>query len=196
MRKRTFACLLILGGCSSARTDTPQVQPSSTKPRDTDVKIAKTLEFAPSCAVIKVGETVEWWVEQGAPAVPINVTSLGTPLELFSPSLMAPLACDPSDSDTICWRHTFESAGCFTYFDTNSGNPGRPVVDDYYGTVEYVGSSGDAETGLVCVETDEHSCRGVCCNANFDCDDGYVCRERRCVSEATANESPCPADPI
>lgn len=198
MREFVFCCSLVCiaccVACASKRTNPPQVQPSSHEPRDTDIKISKTLEFAPSCAVVEAGETVEWWVEEGAPEVPINVTSLGTPVELFSPSFLPPLACDADDPDTICWRHTFETAGCFTYFDTNSGNPGRPVVDDYYGTVDFVGASGDAETGLVCVETPEHSCRGVCCNANFDCDDGFVCHERRCVSEANQTESPCPAE--
>lgn len=195
MKKIMPLFVLTVSACSGTRTDPPQVQASSTSARDTDVKINKTLEFAPACTVIDLGETIEWWVEEGAPTVPINVTSLGTPVELFSPNLVTPLACDPADPDVICWRHTFEKAGCFNYFDTNSGNPGRPVVDDYYGTVEYVGASGDAETGLVCVETDDHSCRGVCCNANFDCDEGYVCSNRRCVSRASEEQSPCPATP-
>ena len=186
--------IALIAACGRSHRDLPEVQFSSAEARDTDIKITKTLVFAPSCVAIKAGETVEWWTEEGAPAVPVNVTSLGTPVELFSPNLVAPLYCDPSAAPgKVCWRHTFEQTGCFAYYDTNSGSPGRPVVDDYYGTVTYVGQGGQAQGGLVCVEGNEGSCAGVCCNARFDCDVGYTCAQRRCVKESNREPSPCPA---
>jgi len=177
--------------CSSSRTDPPNVQGSSTQPRNTDVKITASLSFSPNCTTIRTHQTVEWWVDEDAPDVPVNVTSLGSPIELYSPNLAAPLACDSSVPKRVCWRHTFTTAGCFQYYDTNSGSPGRPVVDDYYGTVTYVGESGDVSKGLVCV-ADDDSCDGICCNSNFDCDDGYRCDSGHCVRASDGEPSPCP----
>lgn len=186
-------CLLAASACKSSR-DLPMVQFSSTRPRDADVKVTRTLVYAPACTTISAGQTVEWWVDPAAPQVAVNVTSVGTPVELFSPSLVKPLVCDRSMPDRVCWRHTFETAGCFPYYDTNSGNPGRPVVDDYYGTVSFVGASGEVTRGLVCVEGPGVTCRGVCCNANFDCDPGFTCQAGRCTA-TDGQPSPCPGTP-
>ncbi|MBI4510007.1 MAG: hypothetical protein HY698_10265 [Deltaproteobacteria bacterium] len=193
-----LGAILVLGilSCGRSHRDDPAVQFSSDRPRDTDVKISKTLEFSPACVTVKVGTTIEWWIEKGAPRVPVNVTSLGTPVELFSPNLVPPLFCDEKEPDKICWRRSFEQPGCFPYYDTNSGSPGRPVVDDYYGTTTYVGQGGDIQGGLVCVEGSGLSCKGVCCNANFDCDQGFTCHRGRCVKAGAQEASPCPAPRI
>jgi hypothetical protein len=192
---RALLVLLLVAACGRSHRDLPEVQFSSDRPRDTDVRVTDVLSFSPGCVVIDVDETVEWWVDPNAPAVPVNVTSLGTPIELFSPSLVTPYGCDSSDPDRVCWRHTFETAGCFPYYDTNSGSPGRPVVDDYYGTITYVGGSGDVEGGTICVEGPGVSCRGVCCNGNFDCSTGFTCQVGRCT-RSDGEQSPCPALPL
>lgn len=199
MKPRRLLLLLLLPvlGCRDAHRDLPTVQFSSPRPRDTDVRITKELAFKPACVAIRERQTIEWWIEEGAPQVSVNVTSLGTPVELFSPSLVPPLFCDPDKPDTLCWRHSFERAGCFPYYDTNSGSPGRPVVDDYYGTVSYIGQSDDVQRGLVCVagmdaQGRRVTCQGVCCNANFDCEPGFACQKGRCVSKTNQEPFPCP----
>lgn len=189
------AAALALAACRSSRVDPPRVQGSSTRPRDTDVRVTGSLEFAPACVAVRAGQTVEWWVDPAVSGTPVNVTSIGRPVELFSPSLVKPLACDPAAPDRVCWRHTFEGAGCFDYYDTNSGDPGRPVVDDYYGTVTYVGEAKNVSRGTVCVAGPSVSCDGVCCTSKFDCADGYVCQRSRCVRASDAQPSPCPARP-
>ncbi len=185
--------LLLLAACASNRRDElPLVQPTSTASPNRTVRIAADAKFSPGCVEIRPGETIEW--SSDAPDVPINVTSLGDAVELFSPNLQPGLRCDPAAPTRVCWRHTFPRAGCFDYFDSNSGSPGRAVRDPYYGTVRYVGDGTDVTRGTVCV-TATGSCPGVCCDTKFDCptEPGteYECRARRCVEAKSGAPTPC-----
>ncbi|MBM4343714.1 MAG: hypothetical protein FJ100_10095 [Deltaproteobacteria bacterium] len=151
-------------GCT-ARQAPPYVQDSSgSKPAAVVKWTAEGL--SQPCVVVEVGETVEW--RNLHPAIPANVTGFGND-ELYSPSLVegGQMATEKVDGGTerfAWWRHTFRKPGVFEYFDTNRGEPGRKVVDPYYGTVTYVGVSPTLQTGVVCVQqpgTDQ--CTAVCC---------------------------------
>lgn len=121
--------------------------------------------FAPDCKTVDPGDTVQWTNED--PEVPANVTSLGEPVELYSPNLQGAY---------VEWSHTFPDAGFYEYYDTNSGDPGRRVVDAYYGTVSYVGTSETAHRGALCVQSDDVRC---CCTA-LDCGAGQACVTNVC----------------
>jgi plastocyanin len=160
------------------------VQPSSGgDPGGNIVPITAEGTFGVQCLRIREGQTVEW--RNTAPDVPANVTSLGEPTELYSPSLVSPYNLREEDGEAhVFWRHTFETPGVFEYFDTNQGDPGRKVVDAYYGTVTFVGISDDVVTGVVCVEGKGSSaCDGVCCVKSSDCPSGQCCdaAQKRCV---------------
>ena len=141
------------------------VQFSSSEPPSWFVGVSVAAGFAPECKAIGLGDTVQWTNEE--PDVPANVTSLGEPVVLYSPNLQGAY---------VDWAHTFEGAGFFEYYDTNSGDPGRRVVDSYYGTVTYVGTSDTAHRGAVCVPGGEVAC---CCTA-LDCGVGQDCVTNVC----------------
>lgn len=120
--------------------------------------------FAPECMVIGEGDTVQW--QNLDENIPANVTSLEEPPELYSPNLQG---------RNSKWSHTFKGDGLFAYFDTHSGDPGRPVVDAYYGTVSYVGASETAQRGTICVRVDGDRGEGACCCTSLDCNLGLSC---------------------
>lgn len=196
----TFAAALVAAwvpGCQ-AQMEGPQVQPSATAdPGGNIVPITSEGTFGLPCLVIDVGETVEWRNE--APDLAANVTSLGEPPELYSPSLVEPYQLRELDgAEFSWWRHTFESPGVFEYYDTNQGEAGRKVVDPYYGTVTFVGISDDVRTGVICVEEpDSDQCAGVCCVKASDCPSSQCCEtlERKVCVKPDPNAALCDGKP-
>ncbi|AKU91090.1 cupredoxin domain-containing protein [Vulgatibacter incomptus] len=149
---------------------------------------------------IRPGDTAEF--RNFLPEVPTNVTSLSGPATLFSPNLVRPFNIATENTETFSfWRFTFPLAGAYEFFDTNSGSPGRPIVDSYYGTTSYVGET-TAPTGVVCVDepgcvasldclngkaapgTNCCKCVGVCCDVDEQCASGMSCHRGRCVDPA------------
>lgn len=171
--------------------DTPFVAKSAdAEPRWT-VAINRVREgvytsYRPRCLEVRLGQTVEFRNFQ--PDIPANVTGLEPPAPLYSPNLVWPynyVASDDPDND-VCdefvagectsrppfsyWRHTFDVAGAYDWLDTNQGEPGRRVVDPYYGTVTFVGIDPDSPLGTVCVlAADGTGCQSVCCTSDADC---------------------------
>ena len=178
--------------CRNARDGraSPYVQPSSGAAPTAFATISPELRFVPGCVEVTPGETVEW--DSQETDTPVNVTSLGDPLELYSPNLQPPLSCGTPNA--TCWRHTFANSGCYDYFDTNSGSPGRIVRDPYYGTIKYVGQGGDISRAIVCVDPSGR-CRGICCQTRTDCPNiqgrSFECISRRCIDVATEQPIPC-----
>lgn len=148
--------------------------------------------YRPRCREIRVGQTVEF--RNFLPRVPANVTGLETPAPLFSPNLVWPYnyvgpedeandACDQV-VDGACaerpeysyWRYTFETPGVYDWLDTNQGEPGRKVVDPYYGTETFIGIDPNSPLGTLCViGDDEAACDGVCCTDDGDCQGNTRC---------------------
>ena len=81
---------------------------------------------------------------------------------------------DPED-----WLSAFDSTGLYDYYDTNSGDPGRRVVDAYYGTVTYVGTSATSHRGQICATGEVEG--EPCCCTDFDCPLGQACSANTCV---------------
>jgi plastocyanin len=125
--------------------------------------------FAPECKAVPNGDTVQWENEQ--PEVPTNVTSLDEPPELYSPNLQG---------EYVIWSHSFPDIGYYEYYDTNSGDPGRKIVDAYYGTVTYVGTSATTNRGAICVRDPAAPRLGACCCSALDCDVGQSCTLNVC----------------
>lgn len=182
-RAATTLVFLFMLSCT-AEVQTPPVQASSPgSPGGRIVNITPEGDLAPSCLTVNAGQTVEF--RNQAPLVPTNITSLGEPTELFSPNLLLPYN-KGTDGDEVFafWRHTFASPGVFEYYDTNGGDPGKKVVDPYYGTVTFVGISDSVHTGVICVKTSGgDQCEGVCCVTNADCPKSQCCdtKNKRCV---------------
>jgi hypothetical protein len=160
----------------------------------TDIQPAGGLSILP-------GQVVEFRNYQ--PEVPSNVTSLSAPAALFSPNLVKPYNVRTEGKETYSyWRYAFPTPGAYEYFDTNMGDPGRKVVDSYYGTVTYVGES-NAPKAVVCVDPPNCvasaeclngtqpegtvccTCLGVCCTNDTHCATGRTCLRGRCVSQET-----------
>ncbi len=149
---------------------------------------------------LRPGETAEF--RNYMPDVPSNVTSLNAdPAPMYSPNLVRPYNTRTEAGETYSfWRYTFPAPGVYEFFDTNMGQPGRPVVDSYYGTVTYIGET-DAPKGVVCVDaancstdfsclgagasTECCACIGVCCDTDDQCGSGMACLRNRCVDPAT-----------
>jgi plastocyanin len=162
--------LALLGLIGCGRPDAPdnQVQFSSTAQPSWFVSVSAESGFVPECKTVDVGDTVQW--ENQDPDIPANVTSLDEPPQMYSPNLQG---------GYTTWAHTFSDAGFFAYYDTNSGDPGRRVVDAYYGTVTYVGVSETTHLGAVCVPGGDVNC---CCT-NLDCGSGESCSANSCVPD-------------
>ncbi len=182
-----IAALSVLG-CTAKQTP-PYVQDSFGGTPAAVVKITNDGLDKP-CVVVDVGETVEWRNLQ--PAIPANVTGFGND-ELYSPSLVegGPIATEKVEKVVerfAYWRHTFRKPGVFEYFDTNRGEPGRKVVDPYYGTVSYVGVSSTLETGVVCVQqAGSDQCTAVCCLK--DKDDNGIVEQNECPSSQCCDKT-------
>jgi hypothetical protein len=148
---------------------------------------------------VRPGETAEF--RNYLPDVPANVTALAAPAPMYSPNLVAPYNTLTEAGETFSyWRYTFPVKGAYEFFDTNMGEPGRRIVDSYYGTVTFVGES-NAPKGVVCVDApgcstdfsclgagaspDCCSCIGVCCDTDDQCGSGMACLRNRCVDPAT-----------
>ena len=208
--------ILVLATASACAGDeflqTPLVQPSAdAQPRWT-VDINRVLDgvfrtYRPRCVdTVRVGHTIEF--RNYMPEVPTNVTSLAGPETLYSPNLTRPYnfigpnhptnnLCETLDTDGSCkqrptwsyWRFTFEVPGVYDWLDTNSGEPGRKVVDPYYGTVTFVGIDPNSPFGTICVlDEDGSGCeRNVCCTiGQGDCD-----APNRCFSFELDAEGRC-----
>jgi len=170
MRRKALAVVGALAACAT-RPDLPLVQPPDEGAPAAVVRIDEK-GFGTPCLVISAGETVEW--RNAAPGVPSNVTGLGNG-ELYSPSIVegGPMGeakrADGSVERYAFWRHTFAAPGVYEYYDTNRGEPGRKVVDPYYGKVTYVGTAPSLDTAVVCVEVaGSKQCTAVCCLKNDD----------------------------
>jgi hypothetical protein len=223
---RWFLLLLALASCKGPESEIPDVQFSSTRqPRAglvislNRVVMGKMTSISPRCVgqrfeitlpapgrpgsvqpagglPIRPGDTAEF--RNFLPEVPANVTSLSAPAVMFSPNLVKPYNFVREGTDEFSfWRFTFPLPGSYVFFDTNMGDPGRKVVDAYYGTVTYVGES-DAPRGVVCVDepgclaapeclTESPpagccQCIGVCCDSDSQCSAGKMCLRGRCVN--------------
>lgn len=150
---------------------------------------------------MKPGHIVEF--RNYLPDVATNVTALDAPAPLFSPNLVRPYNVGTEEGETFsAWRYAFPKPGVYEYFDTNMGEPGRKLVDSYYGTVTYIGES-SAPKGVVCVDAPNCtaspeclagtapegtvccSCPGVCCTTDAECTLGNTCLRGRCVDSDT-----------
>lgn len=158
---------LLCAGCVGVTADDDVVQFSADASPSWFVSLSVQGGFAPECKAIDAGDTVQWTNED--PEIPGDVTSLSTPPELYSPNLQG---------EYESWSHTFERTGLFEYYNTQSGDPGRRVVDAYYGTVTYVGTSPNTQRGVVCVQGDSDA---PCCCSNLDCDVGSSCVANVCT---------------
>jgi len=144
---------------------------------------------------IRPGDTAEF--RNYMPDIPTNVTSLSGPAVLFSPNLVTPYNISAEAGERFSfWRYTFPLPGVYEFFDTNAGQPGRPVVDAYYGTTTFVGEA-TGPKGTVCVDApgceasleclagkdDPACCKcvGVCCDRDSQCGAGTTCLRGRCV---------------
>lgn len=185
MKPVTLMLLAVLGGACHTEQTPPYVQSTSTAdPGGNIIPVTAEGTHGVPCLTIAVGQTVEWRNE--APGIPTNVTSLGEPAELYSPSLVEPYNLSSSDGKPyVWWRHTFTEPGVFEYYDTNQGDPGRKVVDPYYGTVTFVGVSDTVRTAVICVESPgSGACDGVCCVKASDCHTSHCCdlTQKRCLA--------------
>lgn len=193
------AALAALAGCGEPAHETPAVQDSAAAPARWVVDINRIRDgvfrpFAPRCLdKVRPGQTVEF--RNYMPSVPANVTGIAGPEPLYSPNLVRPYnyvgpddpendLCETRRADGTCakrpawsyWRRTFETPGVYDWIDTNQGEPGRKVVDPYYGTVTFVGTDPDSPTGTLCVRRPDGSgCEGVCCTRDEDCKAGTKC---------------------
>lgn len=150
---------------------------------------------------MRPGQIVEFRNYQ--PEVPTNITALSAPAPLFSPNLVKPYNVQAESDETYSyWRYAFPKPGVYEYFDTNMGEPGRKVVDSYYGTVSYIGES-NAPRAVVCVDAPDCvasaeclagnapegtvccACMGVCCTTEAHCTSDKTCLRGRCVDRET-----------
>lgn len=224
-----LATLVFATSCKGPETGVPAVQSSSDRPARTTVSLNRIIagryrSIAPSCVgqryvitapapgnpgtvapgtglPIRTGDTVEF--RNYMPDIPANITALEAPAAMFSPNLIRPYNFETEGEESFSfWRYTFGKPGVYEFFDTNMGEPGRKIVDSYYGTETFVGES-DAPKGVVCVDapgcvasleclagnapagTVCCSCPGVCCDSDANCGGGNVCLRGRCVDPAT-----------
>jgi hypothetical protein len=187
---------IALGCGDGARTELPFVQDSAEKEARWKVDLNRTLNgiyrpYFPRCTdKVRVGDAVAF--RNFLPEIPANVTSISHPpgedTALFSPNLVRPynyVAADDPDNDAcregVCeahsyWRHVFDRPGVWDWVDTNQGEPGRRVVDPYYGTVSYVGMDPNTPIATVCVPDENgEGCAGICCQTEGDCGTGTTC---------------------
>lgn len=208
------ASLALVAACDSSRfQQTPFIQDSASESPRWTVDINRVRDgvfhtYAPMCTDdVRLGHTVEF--RNFLPEVPTNVTSISSPegVYLYSPNLVRPynyVAADDPDNDLcdslengVCkarpaysfWRHTFDVPGVYDWIDTNQGEPGRKVVDAYYGTVTFVGTDPNTPIATICVpDEDGAGCESVCCSSDADCLGNTTCIKRgqalgRCLTQ-------------
>lgn len=227
--RRLALMLLSVVACKGPASDLPSVQDSARAEARVSVSLNRTLQgryrtIAPFCVgrqyrvtppgagtpgevvpagglPMNPGHTAEF--RNYMPDVPSNVTSLDAPAPMFSPNLVRPYnVARDGDEEYSFWRLTFPAPGTYEYFDTNMGEPGRKIVDSYYGTVSFVGES-SAPRAIVCVDpqgcvssmecltgaaspdTTCCTCIGVCCQTDAECDPSRTCLRGKCVDRDT-----------
>jgi hypothetical protein len=198
-----LTAIVLSVGCSEVeRQEQPHVLASADDAPRWTVDLHRILDgvfrnYRPRCMdTVRVGHTVEF--RNFNPDVPANVTSLDAPAgatPLYSPNLVVPYnyvgrddprndLCEASTASGECeraphwsyWRYTFQIPGTYDWFDTNSGEPGRKIVDAYYGTVTFVGIDPSTPFGTICVQNATGGgCEGVCCVDDSDCSAGQRC---------------------
>lgn len=175
----------------------PFVQPSATEEPRWTVDVNRVVNgiyssYRPRCLDVRQGQTIEF--RNFLVDVPTNITAVAAPATLYSPNLVRPYNyVGPSDEENpLCtsdaqreagecepftyWRHTFETPGVYDWVDTNQGEPGRKIVDAYYGTETFIGVDPDTPLATICVTGDDPSiCEGVCCETDGDCAAGTQC---------------------
>jgi len=181
--------LLCAAGCGQVELqDEPFVQPSASPEPILRIDINRVVGgiyelYRPTCSdTVRVGQTVEF--RNFSPDIAANVTAIALPPDappLYSPNLVKPYnyvarqdadnkLCESTAADGECiqrphwsyWRYTFDEPGVYDWVDTNAGEPGRKVVDAYYGTVSYVGTS-DAVFATICVlDSSRGGCEDIC----------------------------------
>jgi hypothetical protein len=197
IRTLLTATLLLVGGCTSVRTDPPPVQPSSTAAATFVITVSQGGIFTPPCTIVQTGATIEW--RNLTPLLPIDMVSTAAPFEISSPALLSPYnEVPPSQSDMcavivdgICtekqaysyWRHTFKNAGVFDYFDS-VGTAVAPPASNEYG-MPTGSTTTTAISGTVCVlgSANSDACNPVCCitgSAVNQCPAGVMCIGDRC----------------
>jgi len=191
---------IVWQGCDSAGLrEAPLVQFSESGNPAWKININRVVDgvfrsYMPRCIdSVDVGDVVEF--RNYMPDIPANVTGIAGPAALYSPNLQAPYNFIGEDDsrNTICievgedgscvrrpqwsfWRTRFDVSGVYDWIDTNSGEPGRKVVDPYYGTVTFVGVDPNTPFGTICVnEADGSGCDSVCCSSDSDCAGDTVC---------------------
>jgi len=214
--------LLPLAACKGPASEVPSIQDSAPGEPRTKVSLHRLLSgryraIAPACVgqqyrieadaitasgglVMRPGDVVEF--RNYLPDVPANVTASSSPAPLYSPNLQAPYnLAEEAGEPFVYWRYELPRAGVYEYFDTNLGEPGRKIVDSYYGTVTYVGEA-EGPRGVVCVDepgctaspdclagrapegTTCCACVGVCCTTDAECSSATTCYRGRCVDPA------------
>lgn len=158
--------VLLWGGCGSDPEANRVQDPSKAAP-SWFVSVSAADGFVPACKVIGRGDTVQW--ENQSPLLPANVTSVDEPPALYSPNLQG---------EFVTWTASFRQSGWFEYYDTNSGDPGRRVVDAYYGTVTFIGASESTHRGAICVPDDSEA---PCCCSDLDCAVDAACIANTCT---------------
>jgi hypothetical protein len=227
MRRSLLVAGLLLGACSGPASDLPSIQDSATGEPRTRISLNRILQgryraIAPACVgqqyridpgaaagsqvvptgglPMRPGDVVEF--RNYLPDVPANVTALAAPAPMYSPNLVRPYNLgEETGEEYSYWRYELPLPGVYEFFDTNLGEPGRRVVDSYYGTVTFVGES-SAPKGVVCVDAPGCTaslaclagsapagtacclCPGVCCTTDSDCSSAHACLRGRCVDPA------------
>lgn len=180
MRPALLISALALIACEDlhALRETPSVQASADESARWEIDINRVVDgvyrsYAPRCLDgVRAGHTVEFRNYQ--PEVPANVTTIAGPEPLYSPNLKRPYnyvaSTDPASPVFSFWRHTFTQPGVYDWIDTNQSEPGRKVVDPYYGTVTFIGIDPNSPLGTICVVNEDGTgCEKVCCGQDADC---------------------------
>lgn len=202
MRTALTLAVLCCAACGEVATqEAPFVLHSAEEEARWTIDINRVVDgvyrpYFPRCNdSVRIGHTVEF--RNFNPDIPADITAIAGPDgadPLYSPNLMKPynyVGRDAPDND-ICelrsadgcaqrphysfWRYTFEVPGVYDFIDSQSGEPGRKIVDPYYGTVTFVGIDPSSPFGTVCVRDENgDGCDAVCCSADGDCESGQRC---------------------
>jgi hypothetical protein len=162
---------------------TPPVQASVDAPARWQVFINRVRDgvfrsYSPRCnAEVAPGHVVEF--SNFMADVPANVSSIAGPVALYSPNLRRPYNFVPQTEELGAhsyWRFRFETPGVYDWIDTNQGQPGRRVIDPYYGTETFIGIDPNTPIATICVQRpDGTGCENVCCTGDEQCRSGNQC---------------------